>query len=116
MAGAILHHETEPAGSADPGDGRRREGKSASFRQLVNAGIYRVHDRLKARLTILPMIPRLQSNENEGAISGVRLSEETVPDHRAVILDALRVLENRFHFAKASVLCSEAASGSCMFK
>ena len=46
----------------------------------------------------LPLVPRLEGDENEGAISGVGLGEKAAAHNRTVILHAVRMFEDRFHF------------------
>jgi hypothetical protein len=57
--------------------------------------------------------PGLEGDEHEGAVSGVGLGEKAAAHDRAVILHAVVCLRTAStSLVKASVRCSEAASGS----
>src|SRR5207249_12054361 len=67
---AVFEHESESAGSADPGNGQRRKTQSESLRELRQFMIDVLQDLLILLLPALALTPVLESHEEESVVSG----------------------------------------------
>ena len=98
FAHPIFEHEAEAPGRSNAGDSGRRKSERVARRHPVELGVDRFHDGLNASLFGLPLVPRLQGDENKSAIGGVGLCEQAASHNRTVVLHAVGVFEHRFHF------------------
>src|SRR5262249_9537935 len=77
LAAAILQDKREAAGSADTRYRRRRETEDSSHRKLSQFLVQTRFEGLKLFGLLFTLTPRLQSNEEESAITGPDVAEQT---------------------------------------
>src|SRR4029453_4567628 len=103
FAGTIFQNELESAGSAHARNRRRRKREGDPFGK---PGELFVNVRLDGGVLFFrlgPFAPRLERDEEKGAISILHETEQTESDNASRVMDARNFAENLFDFARRGI-------------
>src|SRR5205085_1136813 len=86
IAGPVLKRKRKSTGCSDPGNGRRREGKGDTFRNLRKPLVDPLLNLLKLLVARLAVVPRLQRDEEEAVIAGAHKAQQAKSDNAGRVL------------------------------
>ncbi len=89
---------SRPAG-ADPLDGRRGECEGVPLRQLAQFAVKAGHDGRGLLLRTFPLVPFLETDEEEAAVGVPHIAQEVEADDRGTVLNAGGVQDNPLRLA-----------------
>ena len=100
LAGPVFQDERESAGSADAGNGGRREAEGHSFRKLAQLPIQVRLDGLELLGSGLAIVPVLHGDEEECVVAGSHEAEQAEAQNAGGVLDAGRLRQNILDFRR----------------
>ena len=103
FARAILEYERESTSRADTGNCRWRKRERETFAQTREVFVQSRLDRLILFLGFRSLTPRLESDEEKGAVSVLRETEQTEADDACRVLHAWSFAQEIFNFAASLI-------------
>ena len=94
----VLEHKSEPTGSADTWNRRRRKGECIAFADFSQFAAQMLFDRIVLLFRLFALAPFVKGNKEKSAVSGLDNAQKIESNNGSEILDARGLFQNLFDF------------------